>query len=125
MRVLVLVLAVLVTWVTSAHAADGMESLKARGDAAMDAGRYEDGLLAYRRAYRKAPSPVLLYNMGRAEERLGRYGEAFEHLTSFAMSANAELRAKVPRLEALIADVRAQLPPLEGEGTKVATTAAQ
>lgn len=75
----------------------------------MDHGRYEEALSAYRDAFALEPGPVLLYNMGRAQEKLGRYADALTTLEAFSASAPAELKAKVPRLEGLMKDLRARV----------------
>jgi hypothetical protein len=79
---------------------------KARGDAALDAGRPAEALLAYEEAARLAPTPALLYNRARAHEKLQQYPQALELLTRFSFEADAELRARVPRLEQLLAEYR-------------------
>jgi hypothetical protein len=79
---------------------------KARGDEAMVALRYEDALAHYQRAYAESQSPALLYNMGRAHEGLGDFPAALDSLERFAEEAPAELKARVPKLEELLADVR-------------------
>jgi hypothetical protein len=83
--------------------------IKARGDRAMDAGTYADALLAYREAYVVWPQVTLLYNMGRAEERLGLHADAYRDLESFARFATPELRTRVPRLNDLLAAVRSRI----------------
>jgi tetratricopeptide (TPR) repeat protein len=86
--------------------------LKTRGDAAMDAGRYADALAHYREAYSATQSPALLYNMGRAYQRLGHYTEALAYFEQFDGVASPDLRSRVPRLDALIAEVKARLATL-------------
>lgn len=78
----------------------------------MDQGRFEEALSAYRDAFAVEPSPALLYNMGRAQEKLGRYAAALTTLEAFAAAAPADLKAKVPRLEALMKDLRARVAQL-------------
>ncbi len=75
----------------------------------MDQGRYEEALSAYRDAFAIEPSPALLYNMGRAQEKLGRYAEALTTLEAFSAAATPELKARVPRLEGLMKDLRARI----------------
>ena len=81
-------------------------SLKAKADAEMDALQYTDALAHYEQAYELTHDPALLYNQGRALQALGRYPDALGRLERFRTDASPELRAKVPKLDALIDDVR-------------------
>lgn len=87
-------------------AAESYDDLKRRGDEAMIALRYGDALDLYRRAYEASRTPALLYNMGRAYEGLGDFPRALEALEEFAEKAPPELKARVPKLDQLLADVR-------------------
>lgn len=80
-----------------APAADAAQ-LKAEGDAAMDALRFEDALKAYDKAYALKGDPAVLFNQGRALEALGRLPEALDKLNEFDQKATPELRAKVGEL---------------------------
>ncbi|MBM4363763.1 MAG: PEGA domain-containing protein, partial [Deltaproteobacteria bacterium] len=95
------------------RASEQAAALKAEGDRAMQSLRYADALEAYRGAAKLAPSPALRYNEGRALQALGRYPEALDALRAFALEAPAELRAKVPGLDALLADLQARVGTLE------------
>jgi tetratricopeptide (TPR) repeat protein len=75
----------------------------------MDALRYDEALDAYARAYAVNHDPALLYNQGRALQALGRHPEALSDIERFAREAPADLRAKVPRLDELIAELRAHV----------------
>ncbi len=77
--------------------------LKEQGDKAMVELQYADALDYYTRAFEVNPSPALRYNRGRAYEALARYPEALQEMLIFRDTAEAELKAKVPRLEELIA----------------------
>lgn len=88
------------------------EQRKAAGDEAMGTLRYADALVAYREAYAIHAQPALLYNIGRALQALGRFPEALDSLEAFRAQAPPELLAKVPKLEALIAEVRARVSEL-------------
>jgi len=70
-------------------------ALKADGDRAMDALRYEDALAKYDAAYRIKPDPALLYNQGRALEGLGRFPDALDKLRAFQKEASKELLARL------------------------------
>lgn len=87
-------------------------TLKKKGDAAMDALQYSDAVAAYAEAYEAGKDPAVLYNKGRALQALGQYPEALVELERFRTEASAELKAKVPKLDALIAEVRARVSTL-------------
>lgn len=82
------------------------DDAKRRGDEAMVAIRYEEALGHYRRAYEQTKNPALLYNMGRAYEGLADFPKALDALEEFAEKASPELKARVPKLDELLADVR-------------------
>ena len=82
------------------------EDLKRRADDAMVALRYSDALALYKQAFDSTKNPALLYNMGRAYEGLGEFPKALDALEEFNDKAPAELKARVPKLDALLADVR-------------------
>jgi tetratricopeptide (TPR) repeat protein len=85
------------------------DELKAKGDAAMEEGSFAEADNLYREAYAISPQPALVYNMGRAEERLGLYVESLRNLEQFNRSASPELKARVPKLAELLAEVRAHV----------------
>lgn len=87
--------------------------LKKQGDALMDALKYLDALNAYDQAYALSHDPAIRYNRGRAYQALGRFPEALEELEAFQAEGSAELKAKVPKLVELIADVRLHIAKLE------------
>ena len=58
-----------------------------KGDRAYAEGRYEDAVAAFERAYRLSGRSLLLFNLGNAYERLGRYGEAAEALDRYLPDA--------------------------------------
>jgi hypothetical protein len=82
------------------------EEEKRQGDDAMVALRYEEALAHYRRAYEGNKNPALLYNMGRAYEGLSEFPKALDALEEFAEKAPPDLKARVPKLDMLISDVR-------------------
>jgi hypothetical protein len=79
---------------------------KHHGDEAMIALRYQDALAHYRLAYEATKNPALLYNMGRAHEGLADFPKALDELEEFDEKAAPDLKARVPKLAELIADVR-------------------
>jgi hypothetical protein len=79
---------------------------KRRGDEAMIALRYEEALTYYRGVFAATKNPALLYNMGRAYEGLADFPKALDALEGFQERAPAELKARVPKLEELVSDVR-------------------
>lgn len=82
------------------------EEAKRNGDEAMIALRYQEALEHYRQAYEATKNPALLYNMGRAYEGLGEFPKALDALEEFVDKAPPEMKARVPKLEALVTDVR-------------------
>jgi hypothetical protein len=90
-----------------------MQEAKARGDAAMLAGRPADALKDYDEALGVNPDPALFYNKARALQALERYPEALQHLEMFAEKAAPELRARVPRLDSLLTELRMKSSALE------------
>ena len=85
------------------------DELKRKGDEALDQKRYEDALGAYEAAYALSPTPVLLYNRGRALQFLARYPEALDMIERFAEKAPPELKARVRGLADLLSDLRSKV----------------
>ncbi len=83
--------------------------LKQRGDSAIDSMRYGEAVEAYASAYAITKDPALLYNRGRALQALGDFPGALEALESFSAAASPELKARVPRLAELVAEVRSRV----------------
>ena len=83
--------------------------VKAKADIAMEQGNFAEAHGLYKDAYTISPQPALLYNMGRAEERLGLYTDALRNLEQFSRSASPELKARVPKLGELLAEVRSHV----------------
>ena len=88
-------------------------AMKKTGDRAMDAFRYADAYAAYSDVYALTLDPVLLYNMGRALQALNRFPEALDRLEAFQVVAPPALRARVPRLDELITDLRGRVTTLK------------
>ncbi len=86
--------------------------LKAAADVLMDQDRYSDALVLYERAYELSSDPALLYNEGRALEALGDYPKALEKLEAFDRDAPPNVRALVPGLRELIADLKSRMATL-------------
>ncbi|MGH7439668.1 MAG: PEGA domain-containing protein [Polyangiaceae bacterium] len=87
---------------TSADAAD----LRRKGNEAMAAFRPGEALDDYKQAFELTHDPALLYNMARALEALEEYPEALADYQDFVRLASPELRARVPKLDELMASVR-------------------
>jgi len=90
----------------SAFADDDPAAIKKRGDDAMDSGRPADALVAYEAAYALSKDPALLYNKGRALQALTEYPRALEELEAFDKTAPVEMKARVPGLAKMIADLK-------------------
>ena len=89
--------------------AESADDLKRRGDEAMIALRYVEALEAYKKAYEATKNPALLYNMGRAYEGLNDFPKALDSIEEFSEKAPPELKARVPKLQQLLADLRAHV----------------
>jgi hypothetical protein len=87
-------------------AAARARELKARGDKAIGEMQYTEALAAYDEAYRTDPTWEVLFNRGRAYQFLGRYPEALDDFDRFSREAPPPVRAKVPGIERIVADVR-------------------
>jgi hypothetical protein len=85
---------------------DVVKALRERMVAASKALRYEEALTYYRRAYDATKNPALLYNMGRAYGGLAEFPKALDALEEFTEKAPPELKARVPKLDELVNDVR-------------------
>ncbi|MBX3198652.1 MAG: tetratricopeptide repeat protein [Labilithrix sp.] len=83
-------------------------TLKASADQLFDQGRYAEANDLYKRAYTISSDPALLYNQARALESMGDYPEALDQLEAFDREAPPDVRAKVPKLDELAADLRAR-----------------
>jgi hypothetical protein len=86
--------------------------LKRRGDTAMDSIHFLEAVDAYAQAYAITKDPALLYNRGRALEALGDFPGALEALEKFDAAANADLKARVPKLAELMTELRARVSSL-------------
>jgi hypothetical protein len=86
---------------------------KKAGDRAMDALRFTDAYAAYSEVFALTRDPALLYNMGRALQALNRFPEALDRLEAFQAVAPPELKARVQRLDALIAELRGKVSSLK------------
>ena len=85
---------------------DGYAEAKRRGDDALVSGRTADALAAYEEAYAIRPDTAVVYNIGRAHQALGDFPAALESLEKFESTAPPDVRARVPGLPTLLADVR-------------------
>jgi hypothetical protein len=91
------------------EAAGPGDDAKKKGDAAMVALHYQEALAWYRSAYEASKNPAILYNMGRAYEGLAEFPQALDALEEFNDKAPAELKARVPKLDELLRDVRSRV----------------
>jgi hypothetical protein len=87
-------------------AEDTVAALKKQGNDAMASLRPSEALEAYRKAYELSKEPSLLYNMGKALEAIGDYPGALARYEEFSRTAPPDLKARVPRLAELIADIK-------------------
>jgi PEGA domain len=97
--------------------------LKKKGDELMVALEYRAALDVYEKSYAISADPALLYNRARAHQALSEYPEALDLLEQFTRSAPPDLKARVPKLDELIVDLRARVALVEvkcdAEGARV------
>lgn len=87
-----------------------VEELKKRGNQAMLDLNYGEALDAYTAAIAIAPDEATLYyNLGRAHQAREDYPAALDALDQFAHKASPDVKARVPKLDQLIADVRSRV----------------
>ncbi len=84
-------------------------ALKRGGDDALARKEFVAALADYERSYEIEPNPALHYNRGRALEFLARYPEAVDALERFQAEAPADLKAKVPDLDAHMVDLKSKV----------------
>jgi hypothetical protein len=89
-----------------APAADAALEAKRRGDEALVNGRPAEALALYKESHAARPDPAVLYNMGRAHQALGDFPAALDLLEQFDTTAPPEVRARVPGLPKLLAEIR-------------------
>jgi hypothetical protein len=91
-----------------------VEELKKRGNQAMMELNYAEALDSYTKAIAIAPDDAALYyNLGRAHQAREDYPAALDALSAFVRKASPEVRAKVPKLEQLLSDVRSRVATVE------------
>jgi hypothetical protein len=91
------------------YAADDRRARRmfSQGKAAFDNGRYERALGSFRDAYALSPRPRLLYNIAKAEDKLGRLADARAHYRLFLKAEpgadnQLEVTQRVAEIEAQI-----------------------
>jgi hypothetical protein len=88
-------------------------ALKEQGNQGMLDMRYVDALAAYEESLSLAPGDTtLLYSIGRARELLGDFPEALTAIERFAAEAPANVKARVGKLDELLAQLRARVSTL-------------
>jgi len=92
-----------------APASPSAAELRQRGNDAMSALKPAEALPYYQQAYELSKDPALLYNMGKAHEALEDYPAALAQYERFRREATPELRARVPKLDELVAGVRSKI----------------
>ncbi|MGM0556662.1 MAG: tetratricopeptide repeat protein [Myxococcota bacterium] len=69
-------------------------SLTKQGATAYRNEDYENAVVFFERAYEVKPVPNLLYNIGRAHEKLGNFEEAIEYYEEFANEPDVDIKAR-------------------------------
>lgn len=99
---------------------DRAKQLFRNGATLYDEGRYEDAIVAWEEAYNLSKEPVLLFNIANAQERLGRYQDAYDTLNRYrAFAPESEREALERRLVNLEARLREQPAPVAPPPTQV------
>lgn len=98
-------------WAQSPDAARSAE-LKKKGDDLLHASNFKEAIAAYDEAYKLDPNPAILYNRSRSLEGLGEWVQALEALEKFSNDASPDLKARVPKLDALMAEQRSHVSSL-------------
>jgi tetratricopeptide (TPR) repeat protein len=116
-RVLI-VIALVVGWTTLAHADDREKALKLfeDSDKAYKAGQFEQAADLLREAYGLYPEPLLLYNLGRAQEGLGDMAGAVESYEKYLSEAK-DLKDR-GAIERRIATLKAQIAKQEEDARR-------
>lgn len=111
-RVLIVFAVLVGLWSTSAHADDRDKALKLfeDSDKAYKAGKFEKAAELLREAYGLYPEPLLLYNLGRAQEGLGDPRGAVESYEKYLKDAKEikDRGAIERRIETLKAQIQKQ-----------------
>lgn len=105
-----LIFLVLLLTPNHADAADPYAQHYQQAEVAYQSGRYEESLRELKAAYAVRPWPQLLFNMGKACQKLGRIQEALDYFDRYLhadLDITPETRAKVGAIQA---ELRAQLP---------------
>jgi tetratricopeptide (TPR) repeat protein len=111
--------------VTSTDLQTQARALYARGQAAYDAGRFQDALSAFESAYRTYTNPVVLVTIGQTLVRLGRLDEAAAKFREYLLRDPSGPQAETARARlAEIAPPEVPLSPSVPSSLKPGTTAA-
>src|SRR5260221_10534174 len=99
----------LIAGTARAQPAPEAEDLKHKGDTLLVERRYDEALDAYDKAFALSPNPAIHFNRARALQFLARFPEALTALERFEEESTPELRAKVPGLAELVAELRSKV----------------
>jgi hypothetical protein len=91
---------------------EAVAKLKEAGDGQMHDLHFREALVQYDAAVRLGGGAAIQYNRARALQGLGEYPRALDALEEFVRTSSPELRARVPQLDELIADLRAHVATL-------------
>lgn len=91
---------------------EAITKLKELGDTQMHDLHFREALEQYDAAVRLGGGAAIQYNRARALQGLGDYPHALDALEEFVRTAPPELRARVPQLDELVADLRGHVSTL-------------
>jgi len=79
----------------------------------MDSFHYDEALVDYQAAYAASHDAAILYNIGQVRRARGEYPEALDAFQAFEREARPELKALVPKLGELLAEIRSKVASLQ------------
>jgi hypothetical protein len=86
--------------------------LKKQGDDFMHESKFHEALKAYEDSFALVPNPAIHYNRARALQSDGDVVGALDAFDKFVATAPADLKAKVPNLDKMIADAKTHVSTL-------------
>lgn len=86
--------------------------LKKRGDDLVHQSKFKEALEAYDQSFALVPNPAIYYNRARALESMEDYPAALDAFEKFAANAPPDLKARVPNLDKMTADVASHVATL-------------
>jgi PEGA domain len=86
--------------------------LKKQGDDLVHEAKFREALELYDQSFALVPNPAIHYNRARALQSVGDFPAALEAFEKFVATAAPDLKARVPNLDKMVADVAAHVATL-------------